>query len=86
VADKPIDFGMQRFCETCLFCAHACPAQAIPRGERSLERTSISNRVGIKRWHVNVGKCFLFWVSNRGVDCSNCIAACPWSQQSRPWL
>jgi len=84
--DKPIDFGMQRFCETCLSCAHVCPAQAIPRGERSLERTSISNRPGIKRWHVNVGQCFLFWLSNRGVDCSNCIAACPWSQQSRPWL
>ncbi len=84
--DKPIDFGMQRFCETCFHCAHVCPAQAIPRGERSLELTSISNRPGISRWHINVGKCFLFWVSNRGVDCSNCIAACPWSQPHRPWL
>jgi ferredoxin len=77
---------LQRFCETCLSCAYACPAQAIPRGERSLELTSISNRPGIKRWHVNVGQCFLFWISNQGVDCSNCIAACPWSLQSRPWL
>jgi len=85
VADKPIDFGMQRFCETCLACAHACPAQAIPKGARSLERTSISNRPGILRWHVNVGNCYLFWRQNGGVDCSNCMAACPWSQ-SRPWL
>lgn len=84
--DQPIDFGMQSFCEKCLHCAHVCPAQAIPRGERSLERTSISNRPGIKRWHVNVGKCFLFWMSNRGVDCSNCIAACPWSYPTRSWL
>ncbi len=86
VPDKPIDFGMQRFCEWCMACAHACPAQAIPKGERSLERTSISNRPGILRWHVNVGNCYLFWRQNGGVDCSNCVAACPWSQQSRPWL
>jgi len=86
VPDQPIDFGMQRFCEWCMACAHACPAQAIPKGERSLERTSISNRPGVLRWHVNVGNCYLFWRQNGGVDCSNCIAACPWSQQSRPWL
>jgi epoxyqueuosine reductase len=89
--DKPIDFGMQRFCETCQACAHACPVQAIPRGQRSYELTSISNRPGILRWHVDVAKCFQFWVMNGGSlqglsDCSNCIAACPWSQQSRPWL
>ena len=86
VPDRPIDFGMQRFCEMCLACAHVCPAQAIPRGERSTERTSISNRPGIKRWHVNVGNCLLFWLSQGGVDCSNCIAACPWSFPLRPWL
>jgi len=91
VADRPIDFGMQRFCETCQACAHACPVQAIPRGQRSYELTSISNRPGILRWHVDVGKCLQFWVSNGGSleglsDCANCVAACPWSQQSRPWL
>jgi len=91
VPDKPIDFGMQRFCETCQACAHACPVQAIPRGQRNYELTSISNRPGILRWHVDVGKCFQFWVSNGGSleglsDCANCVAACPWSQQSRPWL
>jgi ferredoxin len=91
IPDKPIDFGMQRFCETCQACAHACPVQAIPRGQRSYDLTSISNRPGILRWHVDVGKCFQFWVSNGGSleglsDCANCVAACPWSQQSRPWL
>ena len=40
----------------------------------------------ILRWHVNVGNCYLYWRQNGGVDCSNCVAACPWSQQSRPWL
>jgi reductive dehalogenase len=91
VPDKPIDFGMQQFCELCNHCAHACPVQAIPRGERSLELTSISNRPGIRRWHVNVGKCLQFWVANGGSlpglsDCANCVSACPWGMVSRPWL
>jgi len=91
VPDKPIDFGLQRFCETCQACAHACPVQAIPRGDRSLELTSVSNRPGIRRWHVNVAKCLQFWVANGGSpaglhDCANCIAACPWGMVSRPWL
>jgi hypothetical protein len=65
--------------------------QAIPRGQRSYELTSVSNRPGILRWHVDVGKCLQFWVSNGGSpqglsDCANCVAACPWSMQSRPWL
>ena len=29
VADKPIDFGMQSYCETCHACGFACPAKAI---------------------------------------------------------
>ena len=89
--DRPIDFGMQKFCELCQACAHACPVQAIPRGERNLELTSISNRPGIRRWHVDVGKCLQFWVANGGSlqglsDCANCVSACPWGLQSRPWL
>ena len=72
-------------------CFHACPVQAIPRGDRSLELTSVSNRPGIRRWHVNVAKCLQFWVANGGSpaglhDCANCIAACPWGMVSRPWL
>lgn len=91
VPDQPIDFGLQRFCETCQACAHACPVQAIPRGERSLELTSISNRPGIVRWHVDVGRCLQFWVANGGSlaglsDCANCISACPWTWENRPWL
>jgi len=89
--DQPIDFGMQRFCEKCHMCAGSCPARAIKRGERTAEPTSISNRMGILRWPVDVGKCFQFWVANGGSlgslsDCSNCLRACPWSWPIRPWL
>lgn len=73
--DQPIDFGLQRFCEGCEICANVCPARAIKFGERTTEPTSISNRTGILRWPVDVGKCYLFWQEN-GTSCSNCIAAC----------
>ncbi len=74
--DQPIDFGIQRLCEGCNFCAHVCPARAIKFGERTTEPTSISNRTGILRWPVDVEKCYLFWQEN-GIDCANCVAVCP---------
>ncbi len=91
VPDQPIDFGIQQFCETCKLCASNCPVEAIPFGDRSTETTSISNRNGILRWTVNVGKCFLFWLANQAPgaawnDCSNCVRACPWSAPRRGWL
>jgi ferredoxin len=83
--DLPIDFGLHDFCPKCGICAKFCPAKAIMRGERTTERTSISNRTGILRWPVNVTRCYLFWRAN-GTDCSNCVAACPWGWPIRRWL
>jgi epoxyqueuosine reductase len=87
IPDKPIDFGMRSFCETCHACAAACPAEAIQWEQRTREQTSISNRKGILRWPVDVARCYLFWQENGGIDCSNCVAACPWALHSpRDWL
>ncbi len=88
VADQPIEFGMQDFCMNCHSCANSCPARAIMFEDELTEKpTSISNRTGIRRWVVNVEKCFQFWVENEGVSCGNCIASCPWSlQNNREWL
>jgi epoxyqueuosine reductase len=86
VPDKPIDFGMVKYCESCHACAKSCPVDAIPSGDRSTEPTSISNRKGILRWTVNVEKCYLFWSEN-GADCCNCVASCPWALRSpRDWI
>jgi len=86
IPDRPIDFGIQSYCETCHACASACPADAIRWEDRTTEQTSISNREGILRWPVNVARCYLFWQEN-GMDCSNCIAACPWALHlQRDWL
>jgi len=87
VPDQPIDFGIQRYCEKCHACASACPAKAIRMEDRTTEPTSISNRTGILRWPVNVTNCYLFWRQNQGIDCSNCVAACPWAiQNPRAWI
>jgi ferredoxin len=87
VTDKPIDFGISRYCEKCHACARSCPADAIRNDDRTTEPTSISNRKGILRWPVNVTKCYLFWRENRGTDCGNCIASCPWAMQNpRLWI
>lgn len=87
VPDKPIDFGIQRYCEKCHACARACPVDAVRRENRTTKPTSISNRTGILRWPVDVARCYLFWRENRGTDCSNCIAACPWAiQNPREWI
>ena len=86
VPDKPIDFGLQSFCESCHACASACPVDAIRFEDRTIEQTSISNRTGIRRWPVDVARCYLFWQEN-GTDCSNCVAACPWALHThRSWL
>ena len=34
--DKPIDFGLQRFCESCNKCARECPAGAITAGPKKM--------------------------------------------------
>jgi epoxyqueuosine reductase len=83
--DRPIDFGLQRFCGKCHICAKFCPAKAVRFGERTTEQTSISNRPGILRWPVDVAKCYLFWQEN-GTDCSNCVSACPWGWDVRRWI
>jgi ferredoxin len=86
VPDQPIDFGIQAFCESCHACASACPVNAIRFEDRTTEQTSISNRPGIRRWPVDVARCYMFWQEN-GSDCSNCVAACPWAlHNQRSWI
>ncbi|PTD94849.1 hypothetical protein C9439_00460 [archaeon SCG-AAA382B04] len=75
--DKPIDFGMQEYCENCRVCARVCPANAVPKGDR-FEGTTKSNREGMKRWVVDTPSCLAYWVESDN-SCSNCQAFCPWS-------
>lgn len=69
-ADKPITFGVEEFCSSCMICAEACPAQAIP-----------DNLIipGAARRATDAKNCFQYWVDN-SIDCCKCITKCPFSK------
>ncbi|NVM19534.1 MAG: reductive dehalogenase [Candidatus Lokiarchaeota archaeon] len=82
VDDFNLDFikKVENFCKTCLKCAEACETDAITKEiEPTFEPATISNNSCVKKYYVDVEKCFEFWIENSG-DCGNCIAACPFSK------
>ncbi|MBN1160597.1 MAG: reductive dehalogenase [Dehalococcoidales bacterium] len=76
--DKPIDFGLQEFCEKCLKCAVECHANAIPKGAKEMYN-------GYETWHFDAEKCSKFRIMNpHGSACGRCIKVCPWNK-SEGW-
>lgn len=69
--DKPVDFGLQDFCDKCLICADYCPSGTIPRGGKKVVR-------GVRRWATEGDKCRRYWATS-GHNCSICQAVCPWN-------
>ena len=69
--DKPVDIGVQSFCDTCKICAEACPIGAIPDGDKVVVN-------GTRRWKLDAEKCYRYW-HTVGTDCGLCMASCPWS-------
>lgn len=69
--DKPVDFGLQDFCDKCKICAEACPSGAISKKGREVVR-------GVRRWRINAEKCFNYWIA-KGSTCGVCQAVCPWN-------
>ena len=74
--DKPVDFGLQDFCEKCLICAEMCPSGAITKGGREVIR-------GVRRWPHDGDKCRGYW-DRIGTVCGICQAVCPWNHTSNP--
>ncbi|MCX7839526.1 MAG: reductive dehalogenase [Anaerolineae bacterium] len=74
VPDKPIDFGLQNFCQQCKICAENCPSKAIPTGDKVMYN-------GYETWKLDVRRCASFNFTNRnGTMCNRCVKSCPWSQ------
>ncbi|BAS32455.1 Tetrachloroethene reductive dehalogenase TceA [Dehalococcoides mccartyi] len=81
---KPIDAGMERFCETCGVCGTQCPFGAIAMGDKSWDNacgqdwasdqsvggdTCMWNIPGYNGWRLDYRKCM--------GNCCSCMGACP---------
>jgi ferredoxin len=72
--DKPIDFGVQKFCSKCLKCARECPSQAIPYGGKVIFN-------GYETWKPDSERCTLYRATNiKGSACGRCVKVCPLSK------
>ena len=71
--DKPIDFGLQNFCENCNKCARECPSGAITAGPKLMFN-------GYEIWKSDSQKCASYRISNKGgAMCGRCMKTCPWN-------
>jgi reductive dehalogenase len=84
IHDKPIDLGVQAFCEICEKCSESCPGQAIKYGGRTAGHNSISNSENLLKWPLHAEKCIGWWAKNR-CHCSTCIRVCPFNKPGT-WL
>ena len=72
-ADKPIDFGLQNFCNSCNKCARECPSGAISAGDKVMFN-------GYEIWKTDVTKCTQYRMTNLGGSmCGRCMKMCPWN-------
>lgn len=79
IPDKPIDFGVAKFCSKCTKCADSCAAKAIPYGEPSYNPQGNYSHKDVLQWQVNHEKCRRFW-NKMGTNCGICINVCPYNK------
>ena len=73
--DRPIDFNLQNFCDSCRKCARECPCNAIAFGPKVMFN-------GYEIWKADVEKCTKYRVTNmKGSACGRCMKMCPWNRE-----
>ena len=71
--DRPIDFGLQAFCESCNKCARECPSGAITAGPKLMFN-------GYEIWKSDSQKCATYRITTEGgAMCGRCMKTCPWN-------
>ncbi|MFY0680836.1 MAG: reductive dehalogenase [Thalassovita sp.] len=71
--DKPIDFGLQAFCDSCNKCARECPSGAITAGPKLMFN-------GYEIWKSDSQKCATYRITTEGgAMCGRCMKTCPWN-------
>jgi reductive dehalogenase len=74
IPDRPIDFGLQSFCQSCKICAQNCPSKAISMGDKVMYN-------GYETWKLDVKRCASFNFTNKkGTLCNRCVKSCPWTR------
>ena len=71
--DRPIDFGLQAFCEACNKCARECPSGAITAGPKRMFN-------GYEIWKSDSQRCATYRITTKGgAMCGRCMKTCPWN-------
>ncbi|WP_372886311.1 2Fe-2S iron-sulfur cluster-binding protein [Shimia sp.] len=71
--DRPVDFGLQNFCESCNKCARECPSGAITAGPKLMFN-------GYEIWKSDSQKCATYRITTPGgAMCGRCMKTCPWN-------
>jgi len=71
--NKPIDFGLQNFCNSCNKCARECPSGAITAGPKTMFN-------GYEIWKSDSQKCTTYRITQKeGAMCGRCMKTCPWN-------
>ena len=76
VHDRPINFGIDNFCDKCMRCALLCPASCITMEDKTWTGVNECNNNGTFKWYNDLKKCLRYWIDN-GHPCSTCIGVCP---------
>ncbi len=72
--DKPIDFGLQEYCNNCTICAEQCPSGAITKGGQ-VEYN------GYRTWALDKKKCAIYCTTHpHGDICQRCTKVCPFTR------
>ncbi len=79
VPDKPIDFGLQKYCAECRICAEQCAMHAVSDREKEVYN-------GYETYRLNERLCLSGVMTNPiGNMCQRCTKTCPWNRpDNRP--
>ena len=79
VPDRPIDFGLQKYCAECTICAEQCAMHAVSDREKEAYN-------GYETYRLNERLCLSGVMTNPiGNMCQRCTKTCPWNRpDNRP--
>ena len=84
--DKPIDFGLQKFCEKCKKCAESCPANALSHADKPYWEPVDHRQIPGKKTYFENNIACISWQAHKDVYCSTCMSVCPWSKPDKTLL